>query len=398
MKRKILFVDDEQNVLDGFRTMLHFKRKEWKCKYAINAEKGLKLINREPFDVVVADMRMPGMDGADMLSEVQRIQPGTIRIILSGYSDMKALLKSTKHAHQFLSKPCSSDTLVSAIQRGIDLGYILNDESVKAIVGKLAALPALPDLYAKISKELESAEPNLKRIGKLVEKDVGMTATLMKVANSSFFGFYQKITSPSHAVTLLGLEALRGLILGVHILKEIKEAPLPGYSVEKLWEHSLGTGYFAKSIAALEGKDKEFVDNCFIAGILHDVGKLIFLTRMTDTYEGLLEITRKEGGPISRVETREFGVSHAELGAYLLGLWGFEGTVVEGVYAHHMPEKNGEELTSALVVHVANSLQHELVLQGERHRFSQIDMEFLESANLADRLDVWREACMKNLE
>ena len=295
MKRNILFVDDEQSVLDGFRTIVHSMRKEWKCWFALSGAEGLELIKREPFAVVIADMRMPGMDGADFLKEVENIQPGTIRMILSGYSEMQALLKSVKHAHQFLSKPCSSDKIIETIRRVTELAHILNDESVRTIVARLDALPAIPDLYVKISHELESSEPDLKRIGGLVERDVGMSATLMKVVNSSFFGFYENISSPTRAVTLLGTEAVKGLILGVHLLEKIDLSILAGYSVEKLWKHTLQAGYFAKAIAKLETSDESFIESCFIAGMLHDVGKLVFVTQMDPLYRPVLELARQIG-------------------------------------------------------------------------------------------------------
>lgn len=189
MKRKILFVDDEKAVLDGFRTMMHSKRKEWKSSFAISGADGVELLEDTSFDVVVSDMRMPGMDGADFLAKVAERQPGAIRIILSGYSDMPILLKSAKVAHQFLTKPCSSEQIIDTIQRVMDMSAILRNEEVRNVVGRLDALPVMPDIFVRITKELESSEPDLKYIGKMVERDVGISATLMKVVNSSFFGF-----------------------------------------------------------------------------------------------------------------------------------------------------------------------------------------------------------------
>ncbi len=398
MKRKILFVDDDQDILDGFRAMLHSKRKEWKCRFAINAKAGLELVKQEPFDVIVADMRMPGMDGADFLKEVEKIQPSTARIIISGYSEMQALLKSVKHAHQFLSKPCNSEIIIGAIRRVTELIHILNDDSIRAIVARLDSLPVLPDLYIKITQELESVDPDLNHIAQLVAMDGGMSATIMKTVNSSFFGFYENISSPVRAVILLGIETIKGLILGVQLLKEINMSDLAGYSVAKLWAHCLQTGYFAKTIAALESQDDEFMENCFIGGMLHDVGKLILITQMQTLYNPVIEAVREEGGPIIQFEKSKLGVTHAEIGAYLLGLWGFKKEVVQGVFGHHAPNKCGDGITPALVIHVANVLQHELAHHESKYEFSSIDMDWLTSQGLDTRLEVWRDACEKHLE
>jgi HD-like signal output (HDOD) protein len=397
MKRTILFVDDDQHILDGFRTLLYGKRKDWKCRFALSGEEGLKLLDREQFDVVIADMRMPGMDGADFLKEVELRQPGAARMILSGYSEMKAVLKSVRHAHQFLSKPCSSDVVIETIRRVTDLKHILNNEQVRAIVTGLQSLPAMPDIYIQIERELESSEPDLKHIAKLVEKDVGISATLMRVVNSSFFGFYQHITSPAHAVALLGVEALKGLVLGVHLLSGMK-SPIAGYSFRKLWDHSLQTAYFAKAIATEEASDDSFVEGCFIGGILHDIGKLVFVTQMAEAYQPVVDQARKGGGPVLSIERRELGVSHAEVGAYLAGLWGFGRETVEAVFGHHAPDPSSKEFSMACVVHVADALQHEIIDGGKGYVFPTVDMDWLDVVGKSDRIEIWRDACKKRLE
>jgi len=398
MKLKVLFVDDDENILNGFRAMLHSKRKEWKCSFSSTPKDGLNLVKQEKFDVVLADMRMPCMDGADFLKAVEEIQPRAVRIILSGYSESQSLLKSVKNAHQFLSKPCNSDTITGTIERVMELQPIITDESIKAIVTRLDSLPALPDLYIQIKKELESPDPDLKQVAKYVEQDVGMSATLMKLVNSSFFGFYDTITSPARAVILLGVDALKGLVLSVNLFKQLRPRELHGFSVKKLWSHSLETGGLAKVIAACETDDKNFISNCFAAGLLHDIGKLIFATQMNSNYRPVLDDVRQNGGPVSTVEEQSLNVTHAEIGAYLLGLWGFNETIVEGVHSHHMLARCDTGFGPAIAVHVANALQHELAPQISDHRFSQIDMDRLRSLNLHHRLDLWREKCSKWLE
>lgn len=393
MKRNILFVDDEQAILDGIRTMMHAKRKEWKCHYANSGAEGLQMLGKKKFDVVVADMRMPGMDGADFLTEVAEREPGAIRIILSGYSDPVALQKVTRVAHQFLSKPCSSDVIIKTIQRVTDLSEILSNDEVRTVVARVNSLPVMPDLYIQLKKELEAPEPDIKLIGSLVEKDVGVTATLLKVVNSSFFGFYGKVTSPARAVALLGTEIVKGLVLGALFLSKIDMAAFTDYSVSKLWDHSMQTGYFAKTIAAMESEDKDFIDECFLSGILHDVGKLIFVTKMNEIYDPVLSCVRSKGGPVGLCELEMLGVGHAEVGAYLLGLWGFNSSVVTGVNWHHSPEKAEKGVTHSLVCHVANTLQHEIMNYSKEYSFSTINVDYLSEIGLEDRLDVWRDAC-----
>ncbi|WP_320171284.1 response regulator [Maridesulfovibrio sp.] len=398
MKLNILFVDDDTNLLAGVRTMMHSMRKEWKCRYASSTADALELVGKYPFDVVVSDMRMPGMDGSDFLKEVEKIQQGAVRIILSGYSEMQAQLKSTGSAHQFLSKPCSTDTIVNTIRRVAELKDILTDDKIRKIVSELDSLPVIPELITKIREELERPDPDIAKVGRLVEQDAGTSATLLKVVNSTFFGFYEKITSPSRAVVMLGTEVLKGLVLGVNLLRELDVDSLNGYSVYKLWDHSLQTGYFARAIAKCESTDRSFIDCCFVSGLLHDVGKLVLITKMDSFYQLVLDAVAEQGGPVVKQEMRVLGATHAGVGAYLLGLWGFNEDVVKSVYSHHSFKDCGDKLTAPLIVHVADCLQHEIGLMDSDYVFYPLEIECLEKLNLQDRLEVWKEECAKAME
>lgn len=398
MKLRILFVDDDQNVLDGFRSMLHPMRKKLSCTFCTSAQKALHRVEQDSFDMVIADMRLPGLGGACLLKEVEKLHPGIIRIVLSGYSDPQALLKSATYAHQFLSKPCDTATIINTIRRMANLRHILTNESVRTIATKLDALPAMPELFLKIKQELEKKNPDLKLVANLVQEDIGLSATVMKVVNSSFFGFFDKVAAPSRAVILLGVDILKGLVMGEHFFRQIGNVDQAWYSVGKLWGHSLQTGAFAKVIAGMESKDGDFVDNCFIAGLLHDVGKLIFLTQMRKEYEAIIKAVKRMGGPVVDREQEALDVTHSEIGAYLLGLWGFSEPVVSGVWGHHAPKPCPNGINTALVVHVANFLQHELAPQQKGYTFAPLLMECLEAKGLQDRMDPWKEECMTILE
>lgn len=398
MPFKILFVDDDVNIISSFKAMMHGVRKEWNCRYVTDARDALKLLEKVKFDIVIADMRMPHMDGAELLKEVAEIQPDSVRVILSGYSNMQALIKSAKHAHQFISKPCNSECLIRTIRRLMDIRHVLTNDSVRSMVTRLDALPALPDLYIAISEELNKPTPNLQKIGELVAKDPGISATLMKVVNSSFFGFYETVSSPSRAAVLLGTDILKGLILGVHFLQEIDTSVLGSYSVEKLWDHCLQTGYFAKAIGAAMSDADDFITDCFISGLLHDIGKLIFVTMMTDEYRTVLEFVGENGGPVVDSEQERLQLTHAEVGAYLLGLWGFNENVVTGVYCHHSLDVCTGRFGTAHAVHVADVLQHELGERNPRYTFSGLNTDKLASAGLAQHLDGWRGICLEMME
>lgn len=158
---RILFVDDDQNILDSFKAVMHGQRKKWKSRFASNGHDALEMVCKSEFDIIITDMKMPDMDGSELLRKIDEIQPDTIRIMLSGHSDMQALLKSVKHAHQFLSKPCNTDVLIKTIHRMMELRHVLTDNKVREIVTSLDTLPALPELYLQITGELSKPEPDL---------------------------------------------------------------------------------------------------------------------------------------------------------------------------------------------------------------------------------------------
>lgn len=392
MPFKILIVDDEQMIFDGLRASLHFMRKEWKCYFARNSVEAEKYLMKEKLDVVVAEMAMPGRDGIAFFHEVEERQPGAVRIVLSGQSNIQKAMQASTVAHQFISKPCSTQVFVETIQRTLALRHVLLDDSVRAMVNRVNSLPVVPDLYLAITQELRTDEPNIRRIAALVEQDVGMTATLMKVVNSSFFGFYEKVTSPERAVILLGIDVLKGLVLGTRLLQEFRSPCYFGFSIHKLWEHCFQTGMFARAIATDCCPGRSFADACFISGMLHDVGKLVLLSLPDDMYLPIIESVQQKGGPVVTAEEDMLHLNHAHIGAYLLGLWGFPIEVVNGVYGHHRPVMLTDEIPVEVVVHIANALQHEMV-PNKKYSFSKLDMPLLQLNGLDSQLEHWRTVC-----
>ncbi|WP_054650256.1 response regulator [Salidesulfovibrio brasiliensis] len=129
--KRVLFVDDEKNVLNGLRRMLRSIRDEWEMDFAPGGAEALELVGKKEYDLVVSDMRMPGMDGAELLTKVQELSPETVRIVLSGHSEQNMVMKSVKPAHQFLSKPCSSEQLLQTLKEAYRLRRLLNNPRIK---------------------------------------------------------------------------------------------------------------------------------------------------------------------------------------------------------------------------------------------------------------------------
>ena len=394
MKTRILFVDDEPNVLSALRRMFHDMRGEWEMAFASGGQMGLAMIAEQPFDVVVADMRMPGMDGAEFLREAQTQNPGAIRIVLSGHSDRDMIMQTVRPAHQFLPKPCQPEELKAVISRSLALREVFLDERVKNVVARLDKMPTVPRLYSALLDALGREEPSMREVAGLIAQDVGMSAGILKLVNSAFFGLRVHVSSPAHAVNLLGLEVVKSLVLGVGLFDRFNKEKFNDFDLEKLWSHSLGTARLAREIATVENGSPDDRENCYIAGLLHDVGKLVMATNFSDAYRDILLACQKGQGTVLEMERRMFGASHAEVGAYLLGLWGVDDRVVRAVYLHHEPGRDRHAgFSPLLAVHVANRLEHELVIISPHYAINPLDELYLTASGFADRLPVWREAC-----
>jgi putative nucleotidyltransferase with HDIG domain len=397
-KKRILFVDDEQHVLDALRRMLHGMRDQWEMSFATSGKRALDILQTAPQDVIVADMRMPGMDGVTLLDQVRSSHPGVIRLVLSGHSDTNTALKSVRHAHQFLLKPCQAGELRAAIERATTLQDIFSNEAVKTVVARIETLPSLPRTYLELMQELRRDEPSLRIVGDLINQDVGMSANILKLVNSAFFGLRTHVSSPVHAVNLLGTEIIKALIISLHLFSRFNLDRFPGFSLELLWKHSLTTGLFAKTIAQVEERRTQEIDDCYISGLLHDVGKLLLAANFEEDYQQVLSRSRTEQRTVHDMEKEVFSASHAEIGAYLLGLWGLPENVVTAIFSHHTPPSAPiSGFSTLLAVHAANSLEHELVVLNADYAPHPMDTTFLEDSGMGRRIEDWRQACARRL-
>ena len=198
MKKRILFVDDEPMVLNGLQRTLQKMRREWDMTFVGSGREALEVLGKKPIDVIVSDLRMPEMDGGRLLAEVKKQHPHVVRIVLSGQLDQEMTLKSVRLAHQSLSKPCDAEVLKHTLAKLFALREFLSDDSIKNIISQIESLPSMPAIYTEIVTEMQSDDPAIKKVGEIISKDISMTAKILQMVNSAFFGLFQKIKSPAY--------------------------------------------------------------------------------------------------------------------------------------------------------------------------------------------------------
>jgi len=386
--KRILFVDDDESVLDALRNILRKRRNEWDMVFSIGAKAALSELAKAPFDVVVTDMRMPGMDGAALLTHVRDHYPGAARIVLSGHAERDAIVRALPVTHQFLNKPCDAVTLRSVVERTCNLQALLQNESTRSVIGKLNHLPSPPATYLRLTEAMQDPKIGAKAIGAIVEEDPAMSVKILQLVNSAYFGLAHAATSVAQAVNYLGMEVLRALTLSTHVFSAIDGSGRSHRKLDEIQRSSLATATIARQMV----KDRDLANEAFTAGVVHDVGRIVLLLAMPDEAQRIATAAETSGRPEHELEQELLGVSHAEIGAYLLGVWGVPFSIVETAAYHHVPSRAPLEVSPVLApVHLASALVLAAGVPGTR---PAIDSGFVEHAGLTAELDAWQAATL----
>jgi putative nucleotidyltransferase with HDIG domain len=391
MSIKILFVDDEPLLLSGLQRSLRPLRKEWNTAFAAGGEEALAMLAHEPFNAIVTDMRMPGMDGAALLNEVMRLYPDMLRLVLSGQSDLESVVKSAGVTHQYLSKPCSIELMRDAVNRAVALHQLLGDSALKQLLSRLHSIPSVPPLYVELMSCVKSNDATIEKVSAIIQKDMGMSAKVLQLANSAL-GAAGRVTSTADAVVYLGLDAIRTLLLTLHAFSEFQPSAGSAFCMQSLWRHSLATGVLAERIIQTLPADGGVHESMRMIGLLHDVGRLVLAANLPENFDRAYQLAEEKQVPHWETEKEVFGATHAEVGAYLIGLWGLPEQIVEAVAYHHSPSNCPHPGSAMLTsLHVADSLASlALEYDGAVHH-PEPDVQYLAGMNLADRLPEWRE-------
>ena len=391
--RRILFVDDEPHALEALGRLLRPYRKEWQPAFAGSGEEALALMDLGTPDVVVADMRMPNMDGAELLAAVRERFPNAIRIVLSGYGDAESVLRAAPVAHQFLTKPCDLGRLRDAIENASVLDQLLSDPRIRQTISSIGSLPALPGTCHALVQVLGSpGGGTAEEISEILSGDVGLTAKVLQLAGATASPGGEPITTVDAAVRSLGIRAFKRLLLCAELFESF---PLPTcapwFSLEHCQEHSRLVADII-GILPMSEHDRTYAE---VAAYLHDVGKLVLGSRFAAELEAVRSRSRAEALPPHVIERELMGPTHAHVGAYLLALWGFPPAVVAAVARHHDPPNcvnAGASLDPPTAIQLADALAHHLDRSVTAHEPPGVRPDYLAGFWGVPKLGVWMEA------
>lgn len=386
--RRILVVDRGEALAHGLREHLADRQREGRIRLASDRETALAEVDGGRHDAIVCVIDAMGLDGWETLGHVHASSPTTVRIAVA--KDVQATMPSVSTAHRLIPSPAYPADVLDVVDRCCNLQGLLVSPSVARLVGSVGTLPSLPHLYAQLLQMLSDPEVGLRDLAGVVEQDTAVTARILQIANSAFFGLPRQVRTIEQALNFTGVNTVKSLVLATEVFRAFSDrGGASRVPLEEIQDHAL----LAANIARRLPTDRETAEEAFTASLLHDVGKLVLASRLPDEFLENLAASAEQQRPIQDVEQERYGVSHAEIGAYLLALWGLPETIVEAVAHHHAPMRVDHQAFELLdAVHLANHLALEQAADpcAQPSPEALLDPEWVDALRLRERITEWR--------
>ena len=398
--KRVLFVDDETSLLDGLRVRLHALRSQWEMVFVENGPRAVTELEQRPVDVIVTDVRMPAMDGVELLEIVRDRWPDAIRIVLSGCAEEEQSGRLLSVVHQYLSKPCEVDQLENVIRRCMQLRDVLNEPRLQALVGRIAHLPAMPRTCTNLRDAMADPNVSVREVARIIHEDPAVAAKVLQLVNSAFFRLARRITSIEQAVGYLGFNAIRTLVMSVEVFSAWRSDAAvceltPARLQERAHRVAAGTRALAHGTA--------FADDALMAGLLHNIGYWVLLQECPQQMQRAIDVARTHGISLHAAEEDVIGASHAAIGAYLLGVWGLPYSVIEAVGFQHCPQRVSQtrfDVLAALVIAQTLQATGEPLIHGAmEHCETAVDARYLQALQAPfDWSEAQQRVCATNGE
>jgi len=293
-------------------------------------------------------------------------------------------------AHQFIAKPCDAQLLKTTLDNACALRSILAQPELRQMVGGSNELPSAPRTYVEITSALSNPSASSRTVAEIVERDIAISSRVIQLVSSGLYGLPRPVSSIGGAVAFLGIEVIKAIVLSIEVSKmfPVSQA-IPEFSIDLLQKRSLAAAQLAKRLLGHEAGGEAVM----IAGMLQDLGQLIFAARAPQRFGIALSTSVRAKVPLYEAELELFGATHAEVGAYLLGLWGLPAKIVQAVATHLEPMAGGRTLDANAALYVANLLSVNPdvpALDVVPARTVAIDLSYLRSIGVAHQLEDWR--------
>lgn len=386
--RRILVVDPNRDVFESLSLVLSVASGRWQVDHAPSGESALEALAAQPADVVIADEHLGGMDGVVLLTQVRDRHPTTIRMILTEAATSQRPTVAAIVAHRMLARPADVGELDIAIRRSCALHKLTGQAEAYRQTMAAAALPSRPGVYTELNRVLSDPRWQPGQVSAVVERDVALSAKVLQLANSALYGPTQTVNTVQAAVMYLGVETIRSLALTAEAFGKLAPKRVEGFSIEEFQSHAMLVARITAAILPAGRAQQEAVT----AALLHDIGKLVLISDGSTRWAQLNERAVDSKRPLHEIEQAYEGVTHADIGAHLLSLWGLPDAIAEAVAHHHRAGSvDGLALDAVAAVHIANALAHELHPPAAgTPQAASLDEALLDRLGLRPRVDLWR--------
>jgi putative nucleotidyltransferase with HDIG domain len=254
---------------------------------------------------------------------------------------------------------------------------------IQDLISENEPLASLPNTFYLLQDAIEDPNSDFARIGKIISIDPALTLRLLKIVNSAFYSYSNKIETVSHALGVVGTEQLMQLVLATSVVGQFKGIPKDMINMEYFWKHSVACGLVARTIS--EVCNEADGERYFVAGLLHDIGRLVMCLKIPDQFRIAMDFARKSGDRWYKAEAKYFGFDHSGVGGALLRAWNLPKRLQESVAHHHNPSAAQNYSHEAAVIFLADHISHEIVhAQDEEHIRDEINPSAWKRLNLRE--------------
>ena len=397
-KLKVLFVDDDIHVQQSLRRIVMARKLPIELLLTTSASEADRILSSNSCDVIVTDARLSDMGGKELLTHVRERWPMTMRILMTSEAEDGVVSSLLVAAHQLLNKPVGPTELLEAVQSASRLRFLLMNERLRTVVHRMEHLPVVPNVYRELTRALRDENTSNQTLAKILSQDMSLTTGILKLINTPYFGLSRRVSDMLQAVGILGVNLIRGLVIADRVFKTLDPDMYPGFDTEKLWTHCLDVARCCRAVARSNGADGRAMEDAFLCGLLHDVGKIVLAEGCPGEFVRILLLAQARNIPLADIEAEELGVTHAEIGAYLLGLWGFSEDVVIAIAQHHGTRQGPAWSSLSSVVHMVDVEMHNRYVRQSGHAPHSFASALLDVEDGEVTLAKWKAVMVTELE
>ncbi len=392
---KALFVFNPNNSSEQIPGYLQLCKNEYTCFEADTIEKAKTIIEAESINIVIAILELPDGTGTDLHKYICENHNSIIRFLYTEDNDKSIVYNSAGYIHQYMNQECKPAQFIQIVKNAFGLKSVLANEDLHNRISGITNLPNPPEIYNQLVTELQKEDPSVRNVADLIKKDISITAKVLHMVNSAFFGLPTHVENPLHAVNLLGIDTVQSMVLTAGVFNLFKDPGIPGYSVESIYSNSLAVGTSSRHLANAFGLMTKHTEDALMAGMLHDIGKLVMLSYFPEEFKQSVKLSTEKEIPLFEAEKHILGVSDAEIGAHLLSLWGLPNSILEAIALHYNPNNAPAPITNVLTaVHLGYALNYDIQNNIRKENLSAVDMEYLDKLNLSNNIESLKNFCL----